>query len=207
MPLYAHIIMIVVLTVLILLGVFWFTKIYTHHGQKIEVPDLRGYTIEELSQLSVDYGFVFIVKDSVYRPDMRGGEIISHSPKIGDIVKKKRKFYMVVASQHKPMVEMPNLIDLSYRRAVSLLKSRNLRLGKVREVSSVAHDAVLSQFYNGTEIEAGSLLPYNSAVDITVGYNELERKKYYIDSSKIDNYRDLQEEESAEAIVEEDLEL
>lgn len=147
-------------------------KFFTHHGQKIRVPDMSGYTLEELRSLEDRYAFRFVIRDSVFDLSQRAGAVVSHTPKPGDIVKRRRTFYVVTASYERPTVPMPNLIDLSHRQALSLLETYGLQAGGVTYVPSVAGGAVLGQYYAGEAIDAGMPIPQGARVDLEIGVTD-----------------------------------
>lgn len=163
--------MILIVIVLTLASLFSL-KFFTHHGQQIRVPDMSGYTLEELRSLEDRYAFRFVVRDSVFDLSQRAGAVVSHTPKPGDIVKRRRTFYVVTASYERPSVPMPNLIDLSHRQALSLLETYGLQAGGVTYVPSVAGGAVLGQYYAGQAIEAGMPIPQGARVDLEIGVTD-----------------------------------
>ena len=168
------IIIVIVLTVIALYSL----KYFTHHGQKIRVPDMSGYTLDELKILEDQYAFRFVIRDSVFDLSKRPGAVISHIPKAGDIVKRRRTFYVVTASFERPRIKMPNLIDLSHRQALSLLETYGLKAGAVTYVPSIAGGAVLGQFYGGRVIEAGASIPRGARVDLEIGVYDKRAPRY-----------------------------
>ncbi len=162
------ILIVIVLTLASLLSL----RFFTHHDQKIRVPDMSGYTLEELRSLEDRYAFRFVIRDSVFDLSQRAGAVVSHTPKPGDIVKRHRTFYVVTASYERPSVKMPNLIDLSHRQALSLLETYGLQAGGVTYVPSVAGGAVLGQYYAGQAIEAGMPIPQGARVDLEIGVTD-----------------------------------
>lgn len=162
------ILIVVILTVVALYSL----KFFTHHGQQIRVPDMSGYTLEELQMLEEQYAFRFVIRDSVFDLSQRPGAVVSHTPKPGDIVKRRRTFYVVTAAFERPRIQMPNLIDLSHRQVLSLLETYGLQAGKVTYVPSVAGGAVLGQFYAGEAIEAGMPIPQGARVDLEIGVSD-----------------------------------
>ena len=72
-----------------------------------------------------------------------------------------------------PNVEVPNLVDLSFRQAENMLQSNDLQLGQVIYKASRYPNAVLEQRYKGRVIEAGVLVPYQSKITLIVGKESL----------------------------------
>lgn len=163
--------MILIVVVLVVLALYSL-KFFTQHGRQIRVPDMSGYTLEELRSLEDRYAFRFVIRDSVFDLSQRPGAVVSHTPKPGDIVKRRRTFYVVTAAYERPRIAMPNLIDLSHRQALSLLETYGLQAGEIRYVPSVAGGAVLGQFYAGDPIDAGMPIPKGGRVDLEIGVSD-----------------------------------
>jgi beta-lactam-binding protein with PASTA domain len=119
------------------------------------------------------YDYTFIINDSVFVSDKKGGTVLSQDPAPGSKVKKGRKIYLSVVAMSMPNVEMPNLVDLSLRQAENMLKSNDLQLGQVIYKASKYPNAVLEQRYKGRVVEAGTLIPYQSKVTLIVGKETL----------------------------------
>ena len=144
-------------------------RIFTRHGQAFVVPDLTGLTMDHLSTLKRDYGFQFIIIDSVFDQSQPAGAIIRHDPLPGSTVKHGRKFYVTLASSVQDMVRMPNLIDLSLRQATSLLQGAGLRVGTVTyRRDHQFQNAVLDQTYRGKRIHPGENIRRGSYVNLIV---------------------------------------
>ncbi len=159
----------VVLTITIIFLLIGSLNLYTHHGQSVTVPDVRGMKPEELSEHNDFSDFEFIVVDSVYDAKKEKGSIISQDPFPNAKVKRSRKVYLTVVSTTPERVKMPNLIDLTMRQAVSLLETYGLQVGSLEFVPDIAKNAVLKQKYKGVEIEAGKPIAKGSRIDLVVG--------------------------------------
>lgn len=146
--------------------------VYTHRGQSIEVPDLTGMQLDEAKKLLRQKGFRVETIDSVYDvpPEMKQvelGAVVDQNPAAGEHVKKNRRFYLVIRSSVPPMVEMPNLIDLSLRQAIGVLEAKGLKFGKA--ITKPGLPPVMKQLYKGKSVTAGTLLPKGSVIDVWVG--------------------------------------
>lgn len=144
-------------------------NLFTRHGQEIRVADIRGLNQSQLQSYTEEFGFKFVVRDSVYQDGIRPGTILSQSPLPGSIVKKNRTFYIVVAASRPSSVQMPELADLSLRQAEALLETYGLKVGKVTEVLSVVKGSVMRQLIQGEEIPAGSPVQRGSVIDLEIG--------------------------------------
>lgn len=178
----------ILIVVLLVVVALYSLKFFTHHGQQIRVPDMSGYTLAELQSLEERYAFRFVIRDSVFDLSQRPGAVVSHTPKPGDIVKRRRTFYVVTAAFERPRIAMPNLIDLSHRQALSLLETYGLQAGRVTYVPSVAGGAVLGQSYAGEAIEAGMPIPKGARVDLEIGVSDkIKGPRYRLRKDEVDS--------------------
>ncbi len=153
--------------------------IYTRHGTSVEVPNVVGMTSQEAIQLLKKNGFRVEIVDSLYDlpEDLKDkqidfGDVIMQNPKAGDKVKKGRRFYLMIRTSTPPMVEMPNLKDLSLRQAISLLEAKGLKLGKT--ILKPGLPPVMRQLYRGAVIKPGTKVQKGSSIDVWVGSGDGE---------------------------------
>ncbi len=158
----------IIITMLLVFVTIFMLRVITRHGEKIKVPDMKGYTIEELMPQTSKFDFQYIVRDSVFKRDAKVGTIVAQSPEAGSFVKQGRKFYVTVAASTPPYVKMPNLKDLSLRQAKSLLETYNIKVGRINTVPSIGK-AVVEQYYKGRKIAPGEKLPHGSVITLDVG--------------------------------------
>jgi len=148
------------------------TRFITLHGQEYELPDFTGMDAEQIEMFKNKENicrYRLVISDSVFVPDKKGGVVLSQDPAAGSKVKKGRKVYLSIVALSMPNVEMPNLVDLSFRQAENLLQSNDLQLGQVIYKASKYPNAVLEQRYKGRIIEAGTFVPYQSKITLIVG--------------------------------------
>lgn len=160
--------MLLIVTALVTLALLSL-NLFTHHGKEVRVADIRGLRPDQLVPYTEQFGFEFVVRDSVYQAGVRPGTILSQSPLPGSVVKRKRTFYLVLAAGSPSSVQMPELADLSLRQAEALLETYGLKVGNVVEVSSVVKGAVIRQLCQGEAIPAGSSIRRGSVVDLEIG--------------------------------------
>lgn len=146
--------------------------IYTHHGEKIAVPDFSNLKAEELSLFIADKKLRVQIIDSVYDPKIKGGIVIRQDPEKDAAVKENRMIYLTVSARMPPRVKMPNLVDASLRQAQSLLEVYGLKLGKIEYRHDVCVNCVLAQLQNGKEIKPGTMIAKGSAIDLILGKGE-----------------------------------
>ena len=171
-PLISTLILMIAGSVLIIVFVSSTISFFTSHGKEYDVPNLIGFDAQQLEQYQKDsneFDFEFVINDSVFVPDKKGGTVLSQDPQPNNKAKKGRKIYLSVVAWTSPQIEMPNLVDLSLRQAENLLISNDLKLGQVIYKASAYPNAVLEQRYNARIVEAGSLVPYQAKITLIVG--------------------------------------
>ena len=142
---------------------------YTHHGESIDVPDLRGKNLIGIPPLLKEHNFQFEVVDSLYDADKLPGTVLDQDPAPGSKVKRNRTLYFTINATNPPDVKMPDLIDVSYRQAEAILESFGLITGEVTYKPDLAKNAVLEQYYDGRPIKPGTLIPKGSVIDLALG--------------------------------------
>jgi beta-lactam-binding protein with PASTA domain len=171
----------IAVTSILLLGflIFKGLSIYTRHGNSVEVPDVVGMPAEEATKTLQKYGFKVEIVDSLYdlpvnlkEKGIDFGDVIMQNPKAHEKVKKGRRFYLMIRTSTPPMVEMPNLVDLSLRQAISILEAKGLKMGK--PVLKPGLPPVQRQLYKGQVIKPGTKIPKGSMIIVWVGSGDGE---------------------------------
>ncbi len=142
---------------------------YTHHGESITVPDVRGLTEEKLIRFIEDKHLQYKIIDSLYEDGKAPGTVIEQDPKPDSKVKENRTIYLTVNSTKPPKVKMPNLVDVSFRQAEAILQTFGLKVGQTIYKPDLAKNAVLDQLYKGHSISEGSEIYKGSSIDLILG--------------------------------------
>jgi len=141
----------------------------TNHGESITVPDLKGMKIEELQSFLSDHDLRYEVSDSAYSEDQSPLSVLIQFPKAGAKVKENRMIYVTVNQITPPTVPLPDLVDRSRINAEVVLKSNELKRGKITLEPSQFLNLVIEMRYHGAVIKAGTRLPKGSVIDLVVG--------------------------------------
>ncbi|MDD2303326.1 MAG: PASTA domain-containing protein [Prolixibacteraceae bacterium] len=157
-------------TFLIVLNMFAL-RIYTDHGESIEIPDLRGKTTAEVSQILNKIDLRYQIRDSVYSHETAPGTVLDHFPKAGMKVKENRTIFITLCAISQEKIPMPQLTDISYRQAINIIESSGLIAGKVEYKPSEFPNLVLEQKSEGREIPVGEIIPKGSVIDLVLGSN------------------------------------
>ena len=141
----------------------------TNHGNFVVVPDLKGVKLDELESLLKQHRLRYSVSDSAYTDSLPALSVLQQFPVAGSKVKENRMVYVLLNQLLPPTVPMPNLTDGSLVNAKAVLKSNELKLGKVYYEPSPFKNLVREFRFNNTPIQAGVRLPKGAVVDLVVG--------------------------------------
>ncbi len=124
---------------IVLIGAFitvWVgLKHYTLHGETIDVPNVKGMTLDESQRILTALGLEATVVDSSYDRSKRPGVILEQIPAGGNQVKQGREILLTLNSKNKPTKPIPEIIDnCSLREAEARLKALGFTLGPVKRV-------------------------------------------------------------------------
>lgn len=159
----------VIVVFIFIILILKFLKIYTHHGESLSVPDLKGYTLEEVKEICQEKNLRYVVIDSVYVPDVRYFTVVEQNPRPYSKVKRKRKIYLTICSDTPPRVKLPDLRDVTLRQAISILQSYGLKLGELEYVPDIGKNLVLKVKKNGRILSPGDFVSKGSKIDLVLG--------------------------------------
>lgn len=98
-----------VVVALVIIGILFWLKSYTNHGQQIELPDYVGISYATAKNDAEDKTFQLIIKDSVHRVGIRGGEVLSQIPVAYSKVKENRTVYVTTAKYNADLLSLDDL--------------------------------------------------------------------------------------------------
>lgn len=154
----------------------WIISIYlntfTKHAQYIDTPDILHLPIKDAIKIIENKKLRYTIIDSIYKPELKPGIVIDQNPEPFTKVKENRNIYITITSFQPPRIQMPKLQDLSERQAIMLIKSYDLKLGKIIYQPSYCNGCVIQQLFNNKEIAPGEYIKKGSIIDIVVGQKE-----------------------------------
>lgn len=158
-----------VLAVGLILAATYELRVYTHHGEEVEIPDLKGLTISQaVSQLDA-LGITGELKDSVYVKGVSPNTIYLQSVPAGCHVKKGRVIHLTVNSDLPPSVVLPDIADnSSLREATMKITMMGLQLAP-QEYIHGEKDWVYAVKADGRNVSAGERIPSDSRITLVVG--------------------------------------
>ena len=159
----------IVLLVFGFLALKWL-KLYTNHGSFVTVPALTGKTFESAQVLIRDLDLRSEVQDSSnYNPNYPKGAVIEQDPLAGSKVKEDRKIYLILNPSAYRTLPVPDVIRRTIRQAKPTLETLGFQIGSMIYEDDLGKDEVLEIRHNGQIIEAGTMLPKTSKIDLVLG--------------------------------------
>ena len=158
--------------VIIVLGVFllnrWLNN-YTQHGVEVSVPNIQGLYPEEAGPMLENIGIRLKVIDSTFSHRFPLGSIVEQNPLPHSHIKNGRQVYVILNAKQRPKIKLPNLINLSYRQAISILHSLKLEMAAPRFQASQYRNLVLDVFDGNTPLQEGDLIEEGSRITLVIG--------------------------------------
>ena len=180
-----NILAMVIIVVLISMGMRYGLDIYTHHGQKVEVPSIlhKSYNDAEdmLSQLNLD----IVVSDTDYVKTMPPDCVLEQSPAPGEIVKPGRLVYVKINASSTPRRPLPDVIDnSSLRDAQSRLTALGFQLGEPEYIPG-EKEWVYGIKCQGQQLATGDRVSIEDQLVIQVGdgRRDMSQPVTYVDSN------------------------
>jgi len=158
---------------IIVAGILYWSRGYldkiTHHGEKIEVPNVEGVSLIEAKILLEKHKLGISIDSTKFEEEYKPFQVYNEKPPAGSFVKQGRSIAVKVNPRTFKPVKLPNLIDRSIRLARQHLRLTSLKIGEITYEPYVAKDVVLKVFFNGKEIQPGEELPRYATVDLVLG--------------------------------------
>jgi hypothetical protein len=148
--------------------------VYTHHGEAVQVPDIKGLTVTEAMQALQRSKLVGMVADSSYVKDQPAGIILELKPAVGEKVKEGRTVYLTINTLNIPLRPVPDLADnSSLREAQAKVLAAGFRLDEIEFIAG-EKDWVYGVKYQGRPLIAGDKAPQGAALTLMVGNGEAD---------------------------------
>ena len=164
-----NIVAMIVVVVVMIFGVLKWMDVYTHHGETVVVPDVKGMTTEEAAKMFRNRGLVAVISDTKYVKDKAAGIILELKPGADEKVKEGRTVYLTVNTLDVPLRVIPDVADnSSLRQAQAKLLSAGFKLNEVQLVNG-EKDWVYGVKYQGRQLTAGEKIPMGASLTLMVG--------------------------------------
>lgn len=159
----------IVLSMLIVFLFLITLNFWTNHGDYLRIPEIRGKNLKEASAYLEEQGFDIIIQDSIYDEKYAPAEVIKQFPEPDALVKVNRTVYLTINRVVPPMVDMPNLIGMSFRNAEMEMRIKGLKIGDTVYVPDIAKNAVKDQQFEGVTIKPGTPILMGSRITLVLG--------------------------------------
>ena len=164
-----NIVAMIVVVVVMIFGVLKWMDVYTHHGETVVVPDVKGMTTEEAAKMFRNRGLVAVISDTKYVKDKAAGIILELKAGAGEKGKEGRTVYLTVNTLDVPLRVIPDVADnSSLRQAQAKLLSAGFKLNEVQLVNG-EKDWVYGVKYQGRQLTAGEKIPMGASLTLMVG--------------------------------------
>tara|TARA_R110001592_G_scaffold363221_3_gene681774 strand:- start:169893 stop:170759 length:867 start_codon:yes stop_codon:yes gene_type:complete len=163
----------VVLAIVLFVGVYFgvnaWMRDYTDRGQNVELPNVKGKTLEQATAVLENMNLRIEVIDSVFSEEKLPGEIVKQIPDAFQMVKSNRIVYTVINSLRPPMVTMPDVINQSRRESISTLEALGFKITEFEYQPDICTDCILDVQIGGNTVPTGTQLPKGTALKIVLG--------------------------------------
>ncbi|RWX01662.1 PASTA domain-containing protein [Flavobacterium cerinum] len=167
---FKQVIIALVIIIVIVFALMQYLSYATNHGEEIPVPDLRKMTVEKAKETLENIDLEYVVLDTVeFKADYPPLTIVQQDPLPKVNVKDGRKVYLKVNSSGYNKVDLPDLIQKTYRAALPMLKASGLEEGTKTYIPYLAKDVVLELKQNGKRLKAGDKVLKASKIDFVLG--------------------------------------
>ncbi len=167
--LWANLLAMALVLVLLCLGVKYGIDLYTHHGEKIQMPNLRHKLFADAEHIIDKLGLEIAISDTGYVKTLPPDCILEQSLLPGQIVKSGRIVYVVVNASSTPTLTIPDVIDnSSYREARARLTAMGFKVGDPEYVPG-ERDWVYGIKCKGRLVSTGQRVPVDAFIIIQVG--------------------------------------
>ncbi|MBO4787187.1 MAG: PASTA domain-containing protein [Prevotella sp.] len=181
--LWGNIFAMIAVLALFAIGVRYGLDLYTHHGEKIVIPDVLHKSFADAENILDKAGLKVVVNDTGYVKSLPPDCILEQTPAAGKIVKSGHVVYLVINSD-TPMLTIPDVIDnSSYRTARAKLISMGFKVGEPMYVNG-ERDWVYGILCNGKSVVSGQKVSVEDILIIQVGNGMRDSSdSVYVDDS------------------------
>ena len=189
--LWSHLLAMAVVDVVLCMGVKYGLDIYTHHGEGIVVPNVKGMSYDKAYSLLTSDGLAIVVSDSGYNKRQPALSILAQNPGYGTKVKAGHIVYVTVNSPSSPTVSIPDIVDnSSLREAEARLTAMGFRM-LPPQFTAGEKDWVYGILCHGHRVSTGDRVSIESPLTLVVGdgtFDETSDEINYTDAPATELY-------------------
>lgn len=175
-PIIATLIYMALATLVICMLALTFLSSWTHHGDEVAVPEVKGMSFADATNKLKGENFIVEIADSVFDTTRAPGTVVEQMPRSGAMVKPGREVYLTVVAFSPKMISVPYFLNASQRQATAMFEGLGIKNIEIREVVSEYKDLVLGAKFNGIPLKPGARIPVTATITLEVGsgYQQLE---------------------------------
>ncbi|MCD8290452.1 MAG: PASTA domain-containing protein [Prevotella sp.] len=167
--LWLNLLAMLLVVVLLCVGTYIAIAYYTHHGEEINIPDIRHKQFSDAEHILESNSLNIMVSDTGYVRTLPADCILEQSPEPGRKVKSGRTIYVVINSANSPMLTIPDIIDnCSYREARAKLTAMGFKVGPTEYIPG-EKDWLYGLKHNGVLLQKGSKVSVDDMIVMQVG--------------------------------------
>lgn len=167
--LWGHLLAMTLVIVGLCFGVKYGLAIYTHHGEGIALPNLRGMSYAKAIEIMEEQGIYVVANDTGYNKKMEAGCVLLQTPGAGTKVKEGRTIFVTINSTSSPAVKIPDIIDnSSFREAQAKLTALGFRLLEPKVIDG-ERDWVYDVQAGGRSLQQGDMVPIETPLTLVIG--------------------------------------
>lgn len=190
------------------IGVRYGLDVYTHHGESIEIPNVKHRQFADAEQILKNAGLKIEVVDTGYVKSLPANCILEQSPAPGEKVKSGHVITVTINASHSPTITLPDVIDnSSLREAMAKLSAIGFKLGMPQYIAG-EKDWVYGILVKGRHVVAGDRISVEETLIIQVGnglrdgedsvdYIDPVSSDYGDDEGDIDDFEEVPEAETS----------
>jgi hypothetical protein len=168
LPVYVHLLAIVIFTCFLISIVLKGIASYTNHNQAVHIPDVRGLQIEDAVPFFAQNMLRYVIVDSIFSKEKAPGAIVDLMPEANSKVKKNRIVSVTVNAKTEETAPIPDVTDISFRQAYALLSARGFIDVELKYVSGEYRDLSLGVEYGGKMVDSGTRVPLTAKLILVV---------------------------------------
>lgn len=148
----------------------WWLASTTNHDERIAVPNVKGMTLDLVSQELENADLRYFIIDSAnFNPDYPKYSVIDQEPNAGKFVKENRQIYLVLNPSGFQKMTIPPIVGKTRRQAEPTLKALGFEIGKITYVDWIGEDEVRDLRHKGKQVRSGDRLEKTSVIDLVLG--------------------------------------
>jgi len=151
-------------------------RIYTRHGESLQVHDYIGMAVEDAIRKADSRNFRMVVTDSIFMVDKAPNVVIDQTPSPLSRVKEHRRIYLTVTKATPDMVSLPDIVGSynydQYARKLAWVNVRSKIIERQFD-AKLEENTILHFYFNGKkyaeeDVRKGLKVPMGATLDFVV---------------------------------------